>query len=161
IVGACLPPYALTAARVGSTITVADHYDPVELELGTIAGSDDRRMQAGRAVRRLPHRHVDVVVWAREGQRRPLANQRSAVGGTGAAAPELAIVPFGLAEPPARTGARPLRERFPQIAADDRIVLWWGKIWSWFDAETAIRALAPLADSRPEIKLILTTGPAP
>src|SRR5262249_49382145 len=78
IVGACLPPYALTAARVGSTITVADHYDPVELELGTIAGSDDRRMQAVRAVRRLQHRHVDVVVCAGESQRRLLTDELSA-----------------------------------------------------------------------------------
>jgi glycosyltransferase involved in cell wall biosynthesis len=161
IVGACLPPYALAAARVRNTITVADHYDPVELELGTIADSGDRRVRAVRAVRRLQHRHVDVVVCAGASQRRLLTDELSAVGRTGTSAPDVAIVPFGLAEPPARTGARPLRERFPQIAESDRIVLWWGKIWSWFDAETAIRAFAPLADSRPDLKLVLTTGPAP
>jgi glycosyltransferase involved in cell wall biosynthesis len=60
-----------------------------------------------------------------------------------------------------RSGATPLRDRFPEISATDRIVLWWGKVWSWFDADSAIRAMAPLAASRPEIKLVITTGPAP
>ena len=63
----------------------------------------------------------------------------------------------------AATGRRrwPLRERFPAIGAEDRIVLWWGSLWRWLDAETAIRAFAEVSASRPELKLVFTSGRPP
>jgi glycosyltransferase involved in cell wall biosynthesis len=157
---ACLPPYVLVAARRRGVITIADHYDPVELEMATVA-SLSRRLRAARAVRGLQHRYADVVLCASQAQLDMLAHDLVRAGRTGALAPLTAIVPFGLPEPPVRSGATPLRDRFPEISATDRIVLWWGKVWSWFDADSAIRAMAPLAASRPEIKLVITTGPAP
>jgi hypothetical protein len=69
------------------------------------------------------------------------------------------VVPFGLPpDPPERTGAQPIRERFPAIGPDDEIVLWNGGIWDWFDAPTAIRGAAKLAESRPEAKLVFMGG---
>src|SRR3954471_15381947 len=54
----------------------------------------------------------------------------------------LAVVPFGVEDaPPVRRGT-PVRDRFPAIAAGDEVVLWNGGIWNWFDAPTAIRAVA-------------------
>jgi len=41
----------------------------------------------------------------------------------------------------------------PGIAASYRVLLWGGGIWKWFDATTLIRAMARLADGRPDIKL--------
>ena len=43
-------------------------------------------------------------------------------------------MPFGVAAPPPPPSERPLRAHFPQIGQDDPVVLWWGKVWKWFDA---------------------------
>ena len=59
------------------------------------------------------------------------------------------MVPFGIPDPPPQSGRRPLRERFAQIRDDDTVVLWWGAVWKWLDAETPIRAFARFADSVP------------
>ena len=65
------------------------------------------------------------------------------------------LVPFGLSdEPPVHPGHGGLRERFPQIGADDEIVLWNGGIWSWLDPGTAVEAMARLAERRPRARLV-------
>jgi glycosyltransferase involved in cell wall biosynthesis len=64
------------------------------------------------------------------------------------------VVPFGIdPEPPARTGPG-LRDVVPRIEPGDRIVLWGGGIWSWFDPLTVIHAVHRLAQRRPEVKLV-------
>lgn len=64
-------------------------------------------------------------------------------------------VPFGLPDdPPAHDDRDPLRERFPQIGAEDEVVLWNGGIWAWLDAPCAIRAIGLLAERRPQVKLV-------
>ena len=63
-------------------------------------------------------------------------------------------VPFGLpAEPPVSQGPG-ARGRFPQIAAEDELILWNGGIWAWLDAPSAIRALALLRERRPRARLV-------
>ncbi len=66
----------------------------------------------------------------------------------------LDVVPFGLPREPAEARADGPRERFPQIGPDDEIVLWNAGIWAWFDAPTAIRAVAILARRRPGLRLV-------
>lgn len=57
----------------------------------------------------------------------------------------VAIVPFGLPSiPPARTK--------PEIPSKEKIILWGGGIWNWFDPLTLIRAVHLL--SRKDIKLV-------
>ncbi len=90
-----------------------------------------------------------------------LLEELESVGRVGPSAPAVGIVPYGLPEAPERNGETPIRRYFPQIKESDKIVLWWGKIWSWFDPETAIKAFVPLARSRPEVKLVITAGRAP
>ena len=64
-------------------------------------------------------------------------------------------LPHGLPdEPPRRTDAPGVREAFPQLTDEDEIVLWNSAIWSWFDADTAIRGVAELAGRRPSVKLV-------
>jgi glycosyltransferase involved in cell wall biosynthesis len=160
VISGCPPPYAVTAARASGAIMVADLYDPVELELQTIDGRD-RLRQSVRTLRRYHHRYADLVLCAGQAQRRMLLEELDSIGRVGASAPAVGIVPYGLPEAPERSGETPIRHYFPQIKESDRIVLWWGKIWSWFDSETAIKAFVPLAESRPEIKLVITAGKAP
>jgi len=77
----------------------------------------------------------------------------------------LDVVPFGVPPgPPPRdaAGAGGLRAALPQIGAEDEIVLWNGGLWNWFDAPTAIRAIALLAAQRPGVRLVfMGTGEGP
>jgi glycosyltransferase involved in cell wall biosynthesis len=54
-----------------------------------------------------------------------------------------------------------LRDRFPQIADGDKVVIWWGSVWKWLDAETPIRAFAQIARSRSDVKFVITAGSPP
>jgi glycosyltransferase involved in cell wall biosynthesis len=63
------------------------------------------------------------------------------------------VVPFGLSGEPPRHTRQVMKGVHPGIAASDRVLLWGGGIWKWFDAPTLIRAMARLADGRPDIKL--------
>jgi glycosyltransferase involved in cell wall biosynthesis len=65
------------------------------------------------------------------------------------------LVPFGVPETPPRSDARGgPREAIATLDAEGEIVLWNGGIWSWLDAETAIRAVAELASRRPTVRLV-------
>ena len=44
----------------------------------------------------------------------------------------------------------------PGIAADDRVVIWGGGIYNWFDPETLIRAVAALAKRQPRDQTVLS-----
>ncbi len=62
------------------------------------------------------------------------------------------------AEPPQARGQGP-RARFG-LADDDELVLWNGGLWRWFDAATAVRAIAALVERRPRVKLVFMSGGA-
>ena len=38
-----------------------------------------------------------------------------------------------------RRRTRPMRARFPQIGADDTVILWWGNVWRWSTRDRAAR----------------------
>lgn len=159
-----MPPSLSTrSAPVHSFTTVADLYDPHEQELATLqAGRGrERELRARAAIQALQLRHADVVLCAGEHQRTELLRSSRELFGPSARLPDPAVVPFGIPDPPPDSGRRPLRECFPQIAKDDTLVLWWGSVWRWLDAETPVRALARMADDRPDIKLVITAGSPP
>lgn len=63
------------------------------------------------------------------------------------------IVPFGLpATPPVKQGKGP-RELF-HLKQSDKIVLWGGGIWDWFDPLTLIQAISLIAQKRTDIHLV-------
>lgn len=64
------------------------------------------------------------------------------------------VVPFGLAETPPRATAPVLKGVVPGIGPEDRVILWGGGIWSWFDPLTLIRAVAVLARDRADVRLV-------
>jgi glycosyltransferase involved in cell wall biosynthesis len=64
------------------------------------------------------------------------------------------LVPFGVPAEPPPPGGRGPRETIDALGPDDEIVLWNGGIWSWLDAETAIRAVAAVAARRPAVSLV-------
>jgi glycosyltransferase involved in cell wall biosynthesis len=65
------------------------------------------------------------------------------------------LVPFGVPEEPPGGGAQDgPREVIAALDGESEIVLWNGGIWSWLDADTAIRAVALLAARRPSVRLV-------
>lgn len=65
----------------------------------------------------------------------------------------LAIVPFGLpSHPPKKTG-KGLKEKFG-LAPSDKIILWGGGIWNWFDPLSLIKAMKMINQKRADIKLV-------
>jgi hypothetical protein len=66
----------------------------------------------------------------------------------------VAVVPFGL-EPTSPDGGSPVvKGVLPGIAGSDRLLLWGGGIWNWFDPLTVIRAVARLSERRNDVKLL-------
>jgi glycosyltransferase involved in cell wall biosynthesis len=65
----------------------------------------------------------------------------------------IAVVPFGLDPIPSskRSGIKGV---VSGIAATDRLLLWGGGIWNWFDPLTVIRAVARLAEARSDVRLL-------
>jgi glycosyltransferase involved in cell wall biosynthesis len=63
------------------------------------------------------------------------------------------VVPFGIpAEPPVRE--RPvLKGVVPGIRDTDKVLLWGGGIWNWFDPLTLLQAMAVISRDRDDIKL--------
>jgi glycosyltransferase involved in cell wall biosynthesis len=159
LMASTVPPFALALKRSLRIVAISDQYDPVELELGTLAKGAKRARATARAARRLQLRSADLVLCAGRRQGELLEAEIETFGD--ANRPPLRNVPFGIdGELPLGEG-HPLREYFVQLGAGDKVVLWWGSLWRWLDAETAIRAIASLADSRPDIKLVFTAGRLP
>ena len=163
ILSACLPPYLLALRPLHGLVAIADQYDPHEQELATLAAGREREreLRARVAIQALQLRHADVVLCASERQRTELLRIAGPLLSPQAHLPDPAVVPFGIPDPPPPSGRRPLHEHFPQIDAGDTVVLWWGSVWRWLDAETPIRAFAALAESRPDLKLVITAGRPP
>jgi glycosyltransferase involved in cell wall biosynthesis len=63
------------------------------------------------------------------------------------------VVSFGMSSEPPRHTRQVLKGVYPGIAADDKVLLWLSGIWNWFDAPTLIRAMARIAERRPDVKL--------
>lgn len=162
VIGPLLPPYLLLAMAGRRSVRVADLYDPVDIELQSLGdGWRVRRLAAQRRkLRDLQLRSADVVVVANEPQREHLAADLAAVrrhdGG-----PALVIAGMGLSDDPPQTTEHRLRDHFDGIGADDPLILWWGSVWRWFDAPSAIRAVELLAEQRPDVRFVITVGPPP
>lgn len=163
IISPALPPYLLPLRKAFGFSAVADQYDPHDFELVTLTEeSHDRELQSRAAVRALQLSQADLILCAGERQRRNLIDVASTIefGGTPLRIDPV-VIPFGISPAPAASGRRPLREHFPQIGPDDPIVLWWGSVWQWLDADTVIRAFARVLAARPDAKLVITAGKPP
>lgn len=164
VVAPGIPPYLFAALADQPTLLVTDLYNPAGVEQAD-AGSDVASRLGLELLRRsdpLQLGFSDVVLCAVEAQRRVFAREIAALGRAADREPLLRVVPFGVDdEPPNPSERRPIRERFCSIAEDDVVVLWWGNVWPWFDAETALRAFAELARENPHVKLVITGGRPP
>lgn len=63
------------------------------------------------------------------------------------------IAPFGLPSTPPQKTKPALKGVHPGIAADDKLILWGGGLWDWFDPLSLVHALAQVVQIRPDVKL--------
>jgi glycosyltransferase involved in cell wall biosynthesis len=143
---------------------VVDVYDPFHLELLEQArdeGEARRRDIVHNAVVVLNDqlRRGDFFLCASEKQRDLWMGSLAALGRVNTGTYDgdetlrklIAVAPFGLEpEPPARTGPG-VKGVVEGIGAEDKLLLWGGGIYNWFDPLTLIRAVAELG--RPDVKL--------
>lgn len=163
VVAPVIPPYLFAALRGTRTVTVSDQYDPIWLELSIFSEQPGvgRVIRAQKLIRDAQLRFSDIVACAGSKQLELLESDLATLSGRRGPAPTLVNVPFGLDGPPAAAETRPLRAAFPQIGEHDPVVLWWGKIWKWFDATTALHAFKLVVDQRPNARLVISAGKAP
>lgn len=65
----------------------------------------------------------------------------------------IGVVPFGLNnEEPVKT-EQVLKGVWPNIAKDDKVIIWGGGIWNWFDPLTLIESMNIICKKRDDIKL--------
>jgi len=63
------------------------------------------------------------------------------------------VVPFGLPSSPPEHTQQVLKGVYKTISQDDKVILWGGGIWDWFDPCTLIKAMANISAHRHDVKL--------
>ena len=63
------------------------------------------------------------------------------------------MVPFGVADSPPVKTAPAIKGVVPGIGPDDKVILWGGGIYNWFDPLTLLRAVDKLRRRMPEVRL--------
>lgn len=167
---------AFPAISKSDVVVVVDLYDPIhleQLEQARSRGAKEWEATVADATAVLNEQLIrgDYFVCASPRQRDFWLGQLAAVGRlnpyTYAADPHLTrlidLLPFGLtSEAPIQT-RHALRGTIPGIHNDDKILIWAGGLYDWFDPETLIRAIKSLSEKRSNLRLFFlgTAHPHP
>lgn len=65
----------------------------------------------------------------------------------------IGVVPFGVPTEPPLKNRQVLKGVFPGIEQDDKVIIWGGGIWEWFDPITLIKAMSIVNSKQKNIKL--------
>lgn len=152
--------------RDSKKIMVIDLYDPMhleQLEQGREWGSPTWRSQVAGANDVLNQQLLrgDFFICASERQRLFWMGQLAGLGrinpDTYMGDPNLErlidIVPFGLDESIPEQTRRPIRDEIDAISATDKVIIWGGGIYNWFDTKTLVRAVARVAEKHDDVRL--------
>jgi GT2 family glycosyltransferase/glycosyltransferase involved in cell wall biosynthesis len=147
-------------------IVVADIYDPMhleQLEQGRETGAVQWSKQVSDATDVLNEQleRGDFFLCASERQRHFYLGQ---LAGLGRINPEnyaddpdleglISVVPFGLSPTPPRHERDVLKGVVDGIGADDKLILWSGGLYNWFDPKSLITAVAKLSETHPNVRL--------
>ena len=152
-------------------IVIADLYDPFQLEQLEMNKYSERARwedEVTKAVSLLNEQlaRADMFLCASEEQRSLWLGGLSALGRLNPAnyaedptfESLVRIVPFGLPADPPTQRRHAIKGVVPGISPDDRVLIWGGGIYNWFDPVTLVEAMGLLADERPEIKLFFLSA---
>ncbi|HET8958067.1 MAG TPA: glycosyltransferase family 4 protein, partial [Microcella sp.] len=147
--------------RRSTKLLVADIYDPMhleQLEQARELGEATWTKQVSDATDVINEQlaRADFFLCASERQRHFYLGQLAALGrvnpATYAGDPDLRslidVVPFGLDSAPPRHERDVVKGVRPGIGRGDKLMLWSGGLYNWFDPQTLIRATAALAERR-------------
>jgi GT2 family glycosyltransferase/glycosyltransferase involved in cell wall biosynthesis len=147
-------------------IIVCDIYDPMHLEqLEQTRGQDgDRRALDVANTTTVLNQQLargDFFLCASEKQRHFWLGEMAAVGRLNPSTYDadssmsslLAVVPFGLSSTPPQRTRRAIKGVVPGIGETDKVVLWAGGIYNWFDPLTLVRAVDQLRHRRPDVRM--------
>jgi glycosyltransferase involved in cell wall biosynthesis len=147
-------------------VLVVDLYDPLHLEQLEQLGDRpplERQAMLDLTVRLLNEQIVrgDYFLCASEEQRHLWLGQLGALGRLNPLNYEqdptlrslIDVCPFGLAvQPPVRERAA-IKGVVPGIGPQDKVILWAGGVYNWFDPLTLVRAVDRIKDSHPDVRL--------
>ncbi|MGP3535476.1 glycosyltransferase [Microbacterium sp. RD1] len=152
-------------------IVVADLYDPFQLEqleMNKYAPAAEWADEVTKAVSLLNEQlsRADSFLCASEAQRDLWLGGLSSMGRlnptTYAVDPTfeslVRLVPFGLSDDPPVQRRHGIKGTVPGIGADDKVLIWGGGIYNWFDPATLVEAMGLLAHEHPEIKLFFLSA---
>jgi len=147
-------------------VLVADVYDPLHLEQLEQGRDEGRRgrllaVQSATAVLNEQLMRGDFFLCASEKQRDFWLGQLSALGRVNPVTYDedetlrslISVVPFGVAETPPRRTRPAIKGVVAGIGAHDKVILWGGGIYNWFDPLTLLRAVDRLHRDRPDVRL--------
>jgi GT2 family glycosyltransferase/glycosyltransferase involved in cell wall biosynthesis len=146
-------------------VVIVDIYDPIHLEQleQTKADEPNNRAAVIRATTQVLNEQLlrgDFFMCASEEQRHFWLGQMAALyrlnpdnyDRDSTMSSLLAVVPFGMpSADPVRNG--PGIRDVEGIGPDDKVIIWAGGVYNWFDPLTLIRAVHQLAESHPDVRL--------
>jgi hypothetical protein len=148
------------------TILVADVYDPMhleQLEQAKDLGVGGREAALAKTTRVLNEqlRRADFALCASEKQRDFWLGQLAGQGRVNAVVYDedeslrslIAVAPFGIEDAPPVQRRHAIKGVVEGIGPDDKVILWGGGIYNWFDPLTLIRAVDRLKEKLPEVRL--------
>lgn len=63
------------------------------------------------------------------------------------------IVPFGISDQQPEHNKKVLKGVWPGINENDKVLIWGGGVWNWFDPVTLVKAVAQISKTRSDVKL--------
>ncbi|GEK21664.1 glycosyltransferase [Cellulomonas xylanilytica] len=147
-------------------IVVADIYDPIhleQLEQARDLGLGGRAMAVRETTRTLNEQiaRADLLLCASDKQRDFWLGQLAGQGRINPSVYDedatlnslLTVVPFGIADEPPVQKRHGIKGTVEGIGPDDKVILWGGGIYNWFDPLTLIHAVDRLRVTHPEVRL--------
>lgn len=148
-------------------VVVADIYDPMHLEQLEQARDlgEAKRAAAVSDVTDLLNRQInraDLMLCASQKQRDFWVGQLATQGRVNLATASsagglddiLAIVPFGVDDNEPVLREHGIRGQIPGIGMRDKVILWGGGVYNWFDPLTLIHAVYHLSRTHPDVRLV-------
>ncbi len=149
-----------------SKIVVADIYDPMhleQLEQAKDQGPGGRQMAVRETTRALNEQiaRADLMLCASDKQRDFWLGQLAAQGRVNPVVYDedetlrslLTVVPFGISDDEPVQRRHAIKGATEGIGPDDKVILWGGGIYNWFDPLTLVRAVDVLRRAHPEVRL--------
>ena len=148
------------------TIIVADIYDPFhleQLEQARDLGEKGRKTTIAAATYVLNSQisRADLMLCASDKQRAFWVGQAAVNGRVnsvtarqfGSVEDMIKVVPFGVGDQPPVQKKHGIRGTVPGIGMDDKVILWGGGVYNWFDPLTLVQAVARLAERHDDVRL--------